>query len=131
MLPWKVASETHHAVSAGILDALGRGFLIATAGVVASALFGTAHLEALSLWTIAVAAASGVGCMIGSALVKNAACDPGEKEADGPSRAMNARKDVEEMPVVEAARDVEPEKRWARRMAMIDRQREHGTGRGA
>jgi hypothetical protein len=130
MLPWKVASETHHTVSAGILDALGRGFLIATAGVVASALFGTAHLEALSLWTIAVAAASGVGCMIGSALVRNAACDPGEKEADGPSPAMNARRDMAEMPVIDTDRDIAPEERWARRMEMNGRQGERGTGTG-
>jgi hypothetical protein len=28
------ARETHHTVSAGIMDAVGRGFLIATAGLV-------------------------------------------------------------------------------------------------
>ena len=34
------------------------------------------------------------------------------------------------MPGVEAAGDVAPEERWARRMAMTGRQREHGTGTG-
>jgi hypothetical protein len=129
MVRLKLARETHHTISASILDALGRGFLIATAGVVAGALFGTAHLEALSLWTIAMAAASGVGCVIGSALVRNAACDPYEKEADGSSPALNTRKDVAEMPVMETARDVEPKQRWVRRMEMKGGQSERGTGR--
>lgn len=64
-------------VAAGILDALGRGFLIATAGVVAGMMFGTVNLAAMGLgfWTFGVAAASGIGCMISSALVRNAAYD--------------------------------------------------------
>jgi hypothetical protein len=41
------ARETHHTVSAGILDALGRGFLIASAGVLAGVMFGTAHLTGI------------------------------------------------------------------------------------
>jgi hypothetical protein len=122
------ARDTHHTVSAGILDALGRGFLIATAGVVAGALFGTAHLAAMSMWTVAVAAASGVGCMIGSALVRNAGCDRCEKRVARSPRAAHVRKGMAAMPVVEAAEDVAHEDRWARRMAMIGRQ--HGTGTG-
>jgi hypothetical protein len=122
------ARDTHHTVSAGILDALGRGFLIATAGVVAGALFGTAHLAAIGLWTLGVAAASGVGCMIGSALVRNAGCDRCERKG-GSGRAAKVSKAVA-MPVVEAAEDVAHEDRWARRMAMIGRQHGTGTGRG-
>jgi hypothetical protein len=125
-----VVRDSHHTVSAGILDALGRGFLIATAGVVAGAMFGTANLAALSLWTIGVAAASGVGCMIGSALVRNAGCDRCEKKPAGASRAKHARKTTEVIPAVEAARDVAPEERWTRRIAMAGQQCEHGTGTG-
>jgi hypothetical protein len=126
------ARDTHHTVSASILDALGRGFLIATAGVVAGLMFGTANLAALSLWTIAVAAASGVGCMIGSALVRNAGCDRCEKKVGGSTRAAHAMEVTAAMPTVEAAADVASEERWARRMVMGRKQREHGVfnGRG-
>lgn len=125
-----IVRDTHHTVSAGVLDALGRGFLIATAGVVAGLMFGTANLAALSLWTIAVAAASGVGCMIGSALVRNAGGDRCDKKAGGSTRAATVRKGMAEMPVMEAAVDAAPEERWARRMAMSGRQRGNGTGTG-
>jgi hypothetical protein len=124
------ARDTHHTVSAGILDALGRGFLIATAGVVAGALFGTAHLAAIGLWTLGVAAASGVGCMIGSALVRNAGCDRCEKRVARAPRAAHVRKGMTAVPAVEAAGDVAPEERWARRMVTMGQQREHGTGTG-
>jgi hypothetical protein len=123
--------DTHHTVSAGILDAVGRGFLIATAGVVAGLMFGTAPLAALSLWTVGVAAASGVACMIGSALVRNAGCDRCEENGGGSLQTANVREVVTAMPGVEAD-GVAPEERWARRMAMNGRQREQltGTGRG-
>jgi len=124
------ARDTHHTVSASVLDALGRGFLIATARVVAGMMFGTAHLAAMGLWMIGVAAVSGVGCMIGSALVRNLGCDRCEKKVSGSPRAANVRKGMMEMPVVEAPGDVAPEERRARRMVMIGRQREHGLGMG-
>jgi hypothetical protein len=124
------AKETHHTVSAGVLDALGRGFLIATASVVAGMMFGTAHLAAMGLWMIGVAAVSGVGCMVGSALVRNLGCDRCEKKAGGSPRAAKVRKAMTAMPAVEATGDVAPEDRWARRMVMIGRQGEHGTGTG-
>jgi hypothetical protein len=132
MARWKHrdARDTHHTVSAGILDALGRGFLIATAGVVAGILFGTAHLAAMGLWTLGLAAASGVGCMISSALVRNAGCDRGEKNVGGSPRAADVRKVMAAMPAVEAAAEVAPEERRARRRVMTGRQREHGTGVG-
>jgi hypothetical protein len=125
-----VVRDTHHTVSAGILDALGRGFLIATAGVVAGVMFGTANLTGLGLWTVAVAAASGVGCMIGSALVRNAGCDHCEKNVGASPRVAKVRKATAAMPNVEATRDdVAPEERWTRRIAKTGQQREHGAGR--
>jgi hypothetical protein len=122
------ARDTHHTVSAGILDALGRGFLIATAGLVAGLLFGTANLAAISLWTVGVAAASGVGCMVGSVLVRNAGCDRYEEDVGGSPQGAKAREGMAATPGVEAG-DIEPEERWARRMAVTDRPREHATGR--
>jgi hypothetical protein len=123
------ARESHHTVSAGILDALGRGFLIATAGVVAGALFDTANLAALSLWMIAVTAAGGVGCMIGSAIVRNAGCDRPETKVDGPMASTQMKQGVA---TIEAAAGVAPEQGWARRMRVSSKQRERGTfnGRG-
>jgi hypothetical protein len=127
---YREVRDTHHTVSAGILDALGRGFLIATAGVVAACFFGTAHLAAMGLWMIGLAAVSGVGCMIGSALVRNAGCDRCETKVGGSGRADHVRKVVAARPVVEAGEEAAPEERWARRMAMNGRQRERGSGTG-
>ena len=128
---YRNARDTHHTVSAGVLESLGKGFLIATASVVAGMMFGTAHLAAIGLWMIGVAAVSGVGCMIGSALVRNLGCDRCEKKVSGSPRGANIRKGImAAMPVVEAAGDVAPEERRVRRMAMIGRQREHGMGTG-
>jgi hypothetical protein len=127
----RAARDTHHTVSAGILEGLGKGFLIATAGLVAGLMFGTADLAALSLWTVGVAAASGVACMIGSTLVRNAGYDRCEEEPVGSTPAAKAGMGIAAMPGIEAG-DVEPEERWTRRTAVTARQREQsaGTGRG-
>ena len=134
MARWKQrdARDTHHTVSAGILDALGRGFLIATAGVVAGIMFGTVHLAAmgLGLWTIGVAAAGGIGCMIGSALIRNTGRHRIEKKAGESAHAPDVRKLEAPVPALEAAGEVAPEERRARRMVMTSRLREHGAGGG-
>jgi hypothetical protein len=122
------ARDSHHTVSAGILESVGKGFLIATAGVVAGLMFGTAHLAAMGLYMLGVAAIAGAGCMIASALVRNAGYDRREQKPAGTSRAKHARKAIEVIPAVDAARDVAPEDRWTRRIAMTGRQREHGSG---
>jgi hypothetical protein len=121
------ARDTHNTVSAGVLEAVGKGFLIATAGVVAGLMFGTAHLAAMGLWMLGVAAATGVGCMVGSTLVKNAGYDRCENVGRSPP-AAHVRRVRTAMPAVEAAGDTVPEERWARRIAMTGRQREHATG---
>jgi hypothetical protein len=75
--------ETHHTVSADILNSLGKGFLIATAGVIAGALFGTSRIAELGLWTVGVAVAAGIGCVIGGAIVRNLGCrDHGAEEEE-------------------------------------------------
>jgi hypothetical protein len=128
MARWKhrQARDTHHTVSAGILDALGRGFLIATASVLAGLWFGTAQL-AIGLWAIGVAAASGVACMIGSAVVRNAGCDHCEQKTGGSPQAIEVRKFLAGM---EAAEDIAPEDDRARRRVMAGRQHERATGVG-
>jgi hypothetical protein len=119
-------------VAANILDACGRGFLIATAGVLAGLMFGTVHLAAmgLGLWTIGVAATGGIGCLISSALVRQAAYDRGGTKAAPVPEATTLRKARDAMPALEPARDVAPEERRARRMVIARRQREQGMGRG-
>jgi hypothetical protein len=124
------AQGTHRTVSAGILDALGRGFLIATAGVVAGTMFGTANLAAISLWTIPVAAASGVGCMIGSVLVKHAGSDRYGRKTGGAPRAATVRTAKAPEPAVEPAEAADVEEHRARRRVISGRQREQGAGRG-
>jgi hypothetical protein len=90
----------HHAVSAGIMDALGRGFLIATAGIVVGAMVGTAQLAALGLWTLGIAAAAGVGLTIGSALVKHAGCKATEPETEAARQHGEIMAFVASLPVV-------------------------------
>ena len=116
-------------VAAGILDALGRGFLIATAGVVAGMMFGTVHLAAMGfgLWTIGVAAASGVGCMVSSALVRNAAYDRRGKKAGVAPEAKQVSKPLVTPPTIQSAEDATPEERWAE---YTRRQRQRGMGVG-
>jgi hypothetical protein len=120
--------DTHHTVAAGIMEALGKGFLIATAGVVAGLIIGTAPLASIGMWTVGVAAASGVGCMIGSALIRNAGFDRCEIDSGGSPQAAISRDGMAAMQGLESG-GAAPEERWARRVAMSSQQHEHGTGR--
>jgi hypothetical protein len=124
------ARDTRRTVFSGVLESVGKGFLIATAGLVAGLMFGTQHMPALSLWTVAVAAASGVGCMVGSALVKNVGCNRSANKSRWSPHAANVRKAAPAVTAVEAAQDV-PRDEWrARRRVMLSREREHSSGRG-
>jgi hypothetical protein len=64
--------ETLHDVASDILHALGKGFLIASAGILLGAMIGTNHLAAFGMWMVGAAAALGAGSVIGSAVVRNA-----------------------------------------------------------
>jgi hypothetical protein len=66
--------ETLHDVASDILHALGKGFLIASAGILLGAVIGTNHLAAFGMWMVGAAAAIGAGSVIGSAVVRNARC---------------------------------------------------------
>jgi hypothetical protein len=118
------AGKTQRTVSAGVLEAFGKGLLIATASFVAGTMLGTAHL-AVGLWTIGLIAASGVGCMVGAALVNNMACNRWAKKSGWPPRAANVAK---ALPAVEAQQELAPEEYRARRRVMDERQR-GGSGR--
>ena len=122
--------DTHHTVSAGIMEALGKGLLIATAGLIAGLMFGTTHLPELSLWTVGVAAASGIGCMVGSALVRNAGFDGGGQEAEDPAPAARIEKAMAASPAMDIAGDG-PEECRARRRVTASRERGQGSGRCA
>ena len=126
MAGWQ-QKDTHHTVSAGVIEALGKGLLIATGGLIAGITFGTTNITDLSLWAVGVAAVSGVACMVSSALLRNAGFDGGGQDADRPSPAPGAGKGIEATPVVEAAAEVE-ECRARQRLA-ASRERGHGTGR--
>jgi hypothetical protein len=74
--------ENHHTVGAKILEACGRGLLIATAGLVLGAMLGTSHLASVGAWTLGLAAAAGAGLTVGAAIVHNMGCCPREEEPD-------------------------------------------------
>jgi hypothetical protein len=120
--------ETPRTVSASVLDALGRGFLIATASFLAGTMLGTANLP-VGVWTLGVIAAGGVGCLIGSALVKNLGCQRLEKKSGWSPHSANVRKVAAATPAVVAAEEVAPEEYRARRRVMEGRRREHSSGR--
>ncbi len=122
--------DTHHTVTAGIMESIGKGFLIATAGMLAGAMFGTANLSAIGMWTTLAAATSGVACVVASALIRNAGYDRCEANGGGSPEPANGREVMTAVPGVEAVEGVAPEKRWSRRVAAAHRQREHATGRG-
>ena len=129
---WFAMARSKLTVAANILDACGRGFLIATAGVLAGLMFGTVHLAAmgLGLWTIGVAATGGIGCLIGSALVRQAAYDRGGAKAVAVPESPTLGKSRDATPAVERDRDDAPEDHRARRRVLASRRREHGMGRG-
>jgi hypothetical protein len=131
MARWKYTDpiETPRTVSAGVLDALGRGLLIATASFLAATMLGTANVP-VAMWTLGVIAAGGVGCLVGSVLVKNIKCPRWTRTSGWSPHAANAGKAAAATPAVEAAEEVAHEEWKARRRVMEGRQREHGTGRG-
>jgi hypothetical protein len=120
----------HHAVGAGVMDALGRGFLIATAGLVLGAIVGTSHLAALGLWTFGVAGAAGMGLMIGSALVRNAGCERQEPESDEARQVREVMAIAASFPVVLEAEDVRLSDQPKLYVALLEQQRVEGTGTG-
>jgi hypothetical protein len=122
--------ETPRTVSAGVLDALGRGFLIATASFLAGTMLGTANLH-VGIWTLGMIAAGGVGCLIGSALVKNMGCNRWAKKSGWSPHAANVSKVSPALPAVGAAEEVAPEEYRARRRVIMSRERGHGSGRTA
>ena len=119
--------DTHHTVSAGILEALGKGLLIATGGLMAGVLFGTAHLGDLSLWAVGVAAVSGVACVAGSALVRNLGLDGDGPEDEQSPPVAGTGKSPAASPAMETAAEVEECR--ARRRVEASRERGQGTGR--
>jgi hypothetical protein len=123
------AGQTQRTVFSGVLESLGKGFLIATAGLVAGLMFGTQHMPMISLWTVAVAAAGGVGCMIGSVVVKNAECNRRVNRARWSPHAANVRKAAPAVTVMEPAQDVAPDEWRARRRVLERWQRDQGASR--
>jgi hypothetical protein len=72
--------ETHHSVSANIMEAVGRGLLIATAGIVLGAILGTSDIARFGAGMLVGSGVVGAACMIGSACIRNAGCKV--READ-------------------------------------------------
>jgi hypothetical protein len=81
--------ETRHTISANILEAIGRGLMIATAGLVLGAILGTSSAAArFGAGALVASGVIGAGCMIGSALVRNAGCRSRAQEVDEPSETV-------------------------------------------
>jgi hypothetical protein len=128
MAGWQ-QKDTHHTVSADILNALGKGCLIATGGLIAGILLGTANPALLSLFTVAIAAVSGVGCIIGSAVVRNAGFDVCEQDVERSTPEVRVGKSMAESPTLGEGLDGAAEDWGARRRVMASRERGHGTNR--
>jgi hypothetical protein len=84
---WERFSYTHegarHTVPAEILRALGKGFLIGSAGLIIGLLVGTSSLAVTtSLGMIAGTAVLGGSCLVAAAAVRNALCRQTEAERE-------------------------------------------------
>ncbi len=64
--------ETHHSISANIMEAVGRGLLIATVGIVLGGLMGSSNAARFGAGLLVGSGIVGAACMIGSGLVRNA-----------------------------------------------------------
>jgi hypothetical protein len=84
MRRWRYAddTETHHTISANIIEAVGRGLLIATAGIVLGAFLGTADAGRFGAGLLAGSGLMGAACLVGSGLLRNADCRRREQEAE-------------------------------------------------
>jgi hypothetical protein len=121
--------ETLHDVASDILHALGKGFLIGSAGILLGAVIGTNHLAAFGLWTLGAAAALGAGSVIGSAVVRNARCAR-EFETE---RARQHREMLTAADSLFVARDGETAHEAGQPVCyvtLLEQQRVGGTGRG-
>ncbi len=118
--------ETKHDVAGDILHALGKGFLIGSAGIMLGAVLGIHHLAALGLWTLGAAAAMGAGCVIGSALVRNAGsgCERREWEAERARQHGQILAIVHSLPVILEGKAVRLADEPVGYVALIERQRE-------
>jgi hypothetical protein len=72
-------------------------------------MFGTNHLAALSRWTVGVAAAGGIACMVGSALVRDAVFDGCDQETERSPPVAETGKSMAATPGVETAVEVTPD----------------------
>jgi hypothetical protein len=121
--------ETHHTVGAKILEACGRGLLIASASLVLGAVLGTSNLASVGLWTLAAAASIGIGLHIGAAIVHNAGCDRDDGEAAEPRQAAEVLSLAAALPVeLEAVHPAEQRPGYAEQITR-DRDQQHGHGR--
>ena len=115
--------ETRHDVAGDILHALGKGFLIGSAGILLGAVLGIHHLATIGLWTLGAAGAMGAGCVIGAALVRNAGCDRREPESEDARQAGEVMAVEAVLPVVLDAEAVTPAERQGRYVLLLRRQR--------
>jgi hypothetical protein len=122
--------ETHHDVAGDILHALGKGFLIGSAGIMLGAILGIHHLATIGLWTLGAATAMGAGCVVGSALVRNAGCDRREWEAEQARQRREIMAIVRSLPVVVDGEAVRLSDEPAGYVALIERQREREVSGG-
>jgi hypothetical protein len=119
--------KNHHIITASILEACGRGLLIATAGLVLGAMLGTSNLAAVGLWTLGVAAAVGVGLHIGAGIVHNIGCGGREAEPEE-SRQTAEVHSMAKLPSVLAAESGTPAERRAGYVVLLDQEREQQHG---
>ncbi len=123
--------ETKRDVAGDILHALGKGFLIGSAGIMLGAVLGIHHLAALGLWALGAAAAMGAGCVIGSALVRNAGSSGDRREWEAERARQHGRilAIVHSLPVVLDGEAVRLADEPVGYVALIERRREADQAR--
>ena len=123
-------AENKHTIGGNILDALSRGLLIATAGVIVGSLLGTAHVAAFGFWVLGLSAAAGVGLSVGAAMCKNAGRNWNDPEPEEVRQTAEILCEIADLPPVVLEADFSmPAERRAGFVELVDRQRERQTGK--
>ncbi len=107
-------------IAGGIAGALGKGFLIACAGLTVAALFGSPPVAAAGLWTILATGVFGGSCMLAAGVIRREQCEADEVARKEVRELMSL---VRKMPGLEGLAADTPDEQAERFTSRLDRER--------
>lgn len=124
--------EIMRSVPGDILHAIGKGFLIACAGMLVGAIFGNPTLAAGSVWgvlAVGVAGLVGMGCMFASAAAHRS-CWKSQGERSVPEHEISAAMQGPPLPAIGTHEREAESRNEGRFVALVNRAGGLGSGRG-